>query len=175
MASSWGREEVKNRLLSAPRVREAYENPPLHLAVARAVVERRKELGITQEELAERMGTSQAQIWRIESGSFNPTSKTLSRVEKALGIPLGSFARSLQRPRESEQASSLGSASLSDPQITYGTAGLLDKPDYGKELYLRFVEDIVKRLTDEEWERVRKVREPRLEAAQDSEAEEGKP
>lgn len=79
-------EEAKDRLLANPEVREAYENPPLLLAVARAVVERRKELGLTQEELAEKMGTSQAQVWRIESGNFNPTAKTLSRLEGTLGI-----------------------------------------------------------------------------------------
>lgn len=90
-------EEVKNRLLANPWVREAYENPPLPLAVARAVVERRKELGVTQEELAEKMGTSQAQVWRIESGSFNPTAKTLSRLEQALGISLRKLYSEYQR------------------------------------------------------------------------------
>lgn len=86
-------EEVKKRLLANPWVKEAYENPPLPLATARAVVERRKELGITQEELAKRMETSQAQVWRIESGSFNPTSKTLSKLAKALDISVGALSQ----------------------------------------------------------------------------------
>lgn len=81
-------EEAKRRLLGNREVREAYENPPLPLATARTVVERRKELGITQKELADRLDSSQAQVWRIESGHFNPTLKTLSRLEKALGIEL---------------------------------------------------------------------------------------
>jgi transcriptional regulator with XRE-family HTH domain len=98
-------EEVKNKLFTNPWVREAYENLPLPLAIARAVVERRKELGLTQGELAERMGTSQAQVWRIESGAFNPTAKTLSRLEEALGISLGNLYREYQQtaqlsPRE---------------------------------------------------------------------------
>lgn len=90
-------EEVKKRLLTNPRVREAYENPPLHLAVARATVERRKELGMTQEELAKKMGSSQAQVWRIESGAFNPTSKTISKLEGALGVSLGASRRMPER------------------------------------------------------------------------------
>lgn len=56
-----------------------------------------------------------------------------------------------------------------NPEMVTLTAGLAT-PDYGRELFLRFVEDILKRLTDEEWERVRKVRpEPKRDA------EEGKP
>src|SRR5918994_7491079 len=89
-------EEVRNRLFTNPWVREAYENLPLPLATAQAVVERRKELGMTQEELAEKMGTSQAQVWRIESGAFNPTSKTLARLEEALEISFGSLYRKHQ-------------------------------------------------------------------------------
>jgi transcriptional regulator with XRE-family HTH domain len=89
-------EEVKKRLLANPRVREAYENPPLPLAMARAVVERRKELGMTQEELAELMGTSQAQVWRIERGDFNPTAKTLSRLEEALGVSVSQLYHQYQ-------------------------------------------------------------------------------
>lgn len=86
-------EEVKRRLLADPWVKEAYENPPLPLAVARAVVERRRELNMTQSELARTMETSQAQVWRIESGSFNPTSKTFSRLEAALGISFATLYR----------------------------------------------------------------------------------
>lgn len=81
-------EEAKRRLLGDPEVRRAYENPPLPLATARAVVERRKELGMTQKDLAEKIDSSQAQVWRIESGQFNPTLKTLSKLEEALGVKL---------------------------------------------------------------------------------------
>jgi transcriptional regulator with XRE-family HTH domain len=101
-------EEVKNKLLRNPWVREAYENPPLHLATARAVVERRKELGMTQEELAAKMGTSQSQVWRIESGAFNPTSKTLARLEGALGISFGKLYREYQQAAELAPEEQLG-------------------------------------------------------------------
>jgi transcriptional regulator with XRE-family HTH domain len=98
-------EEVKNRLLANPKVREAYENPPLSLTTARKVVQRRKELGMTQGRLADAMGTSQAQVWRIESGHFNPTAKTLTRLERALDMSFGDRFREFPRvlrdsPRE---------------------------------------------------------------------------
>ena len=98
-------EEVKNRLLANPKVREAYENPPLSLTTARKVVQRRKELGMTQGQLADAMGTSQAQVWRIESGHFNPTAKTLTRLERALDMSFGDGFREFPRvlrdsPRE---------------------------------------------------------------------------
>ena len=98
-------EEVKNRLLANPKVREAYENPPLSLTTARKVVQRRKELGMTQGQLANAMGTSQAQVWRIESGHFNPTAKTLNRLERVLDMSFGDRFREFPRvlrdsPRE---------------------------------------------------------------------------
>ncbi len=90
-------EEVKNRLLADPGVREAYDNPPLALATARKVVQRRKEIGMTQGQLAAAMGTSQAQVWRIESGHHNPTAKTLTRLERALETSFGERFRELPR------------------------------------------------------------------------------
>ncbi len=81
-------EEVKRRLLENERVREAYENPPLELVLARTVVERRRELGLSQEKLAEAAGTSQAQIWRIESGQANLRLDTLHRLERILGFTI---------------------------------------------------------------------------------------
>jgi transcriptional regulator with XRE-family HTH domain len=79
-------QEVKDRLLRDPQTRGAYERPPLRLAIARAVVERRRELGISQEELAQKLGTSQAQVWRLESGQGNPTMSTLERLGEVLGL-----------------------------------------------------------------------------------------
>lgn len=90
-------EEVKDQLIADPKAREAYENPPLSLATALKVVRRRKELGMTQGQLAEAMGTSQAQVWRIESGHFNPTAKTLTRLERALDMSFGERFRDFPR------------------------------------------------------------------------------
>lgn len=45
---------------------------------------RRKALGYSQDDLAERVGTSQGQIWLYESGRGNPTADMLISLAKAL-------------------------------------------------------------------------------------------
>ena len=95
-------EEVKRRLLADPDVREAYDNPPLAIAVARAVVRRRRELGLSQEELAKRLGTSQMQVWRIESGQANITLDTLQKLAETLVLTVELHASLEQRERASE-------------------------------------------------------------------------
>lgn len=54
-------------------------------AIARMVIARRTALGLTQRELAERMGTSHSAISRIESGQYPATPDTLRRLAHALG------------------------------------------------------------------------------------------
>lgn len=82
-------EEYKAEQMKDPEFRAAYENPPLSEVIANAVFRRRQELGITQTELAKARRTSQTQLWRIESGEYNPTLKTVG----ALGIELSSLLR----------------------------------------------------------------------------------
>lgn len=52
--------------------------------IAMQVVAFREKAGITQVELAERTGISQADISRIERGATSPTAKTLQRIAEAL-------------------------------------------------------------------------------------------
>lgn len=53
--------------------------------IAKLVVQRRAVLGISQRELASRVGTSEPAISRIESGRHATNVRTLRRVFKALG------------------------------------------------------------------------------------------
>lgn len=48
----------------------------------------RENLGLTQEELATRMGTSQPSVARLKAGGVTPTLDTLSRVADSLGLEL---------------------------------------------------------------------------------------
>lgn len=140
-------EEVKNRLLADPKVREAYENPPLALATAHMVVERRKALGLTQGQLAEAMGTSQSQVWRIESGHFNPTAKTLSRLESALNISFGDRFRDFPRvlkdsPREQlEEWRNTGILVMSDDDFEHALELEETAPGHLSKL-VRIIENI---------------------------------
>jgi transcriptional regulator with XRE-family HTH domain len=52
--------------------------------LARIVIRRRMELGLSQREVAQRMGTSNTAISRIESGQHPTKQETLSRLAAAL-------------------------------------------------------------------------------------------
>lgn len=52
--------------------------------ISRMVIRRRSEKGWTQQELAERMGTSHSVISRIESGQHQTSVETLKRLAAAL-------------------------------------------------------------------------------------------
>lgn len=56
--------------------------------IARIVIARRQRLGLTQQELAERVGTSHSVISRIESGQHPTTVTTLTRLAQAFGTHL---------------------------------------------------------------------------------------
>ena len=52
------------------------------------VQEARRRAGLTQRELAERAGTSQAAIARIERGRQEPSLETLQKILRAAGLEL---------------------------------------------------------------------------------------
>ena len=56
--------------------------------IARIVIARRDALGLTQKELAERVGTSHSVISRIESGQYPTSVTTLRRLAEAFGTNL---------------------------------------------------------------------------------------
>jgi transcriptional regulator with XRE-family HTH domain len=56
--------------------------------IAERVAERRKELGLSQAQLAELVDTTQSAIARLESGGRPPRIDTLLRIANALGCDL---------------------------------------------------------------------------------------
>lgn len=66
---------------SAAAAREVFEKA---YDIAMQVIALREKAGLTQVELAERCGISQADISRIERGATSPTTKTLQRIAEAL-------------------------------------------------------------------------------------------
>jgi ribosome-binding protein aMBF1 (putative translation factor) len=71
-----------------PAFREAYEALEAEFALATQVIEARARAGITQAELAERMGTSQSAVARLESGKAHPSVATLEKLAEATGSKL---------------------------------------------------------------------------------------
>ncbi|WP_280478207.1 helix-turn-helix domain-containing protein [Nocardia asiatica] len=60
----------------------------LSMALAQAVYDRRTELGVTQADLAERAGLTQAKISRIEGSDAVPTLPLLAKLAEALDATL---------------------------------------------------------------------------------------
>lgn len=71
-----------------PEVKEEYDALGPQYEIIRAEIESRKAVGMTQKELAERMGTAQANISRFESGNYNPTLAFLQKMAQSLGKTL---------------------------------------------------------------------------------------
>ena len=71
-----------------PAYREAYDALEEEFALAHAFLSARAQAGLTQEQLAERMHTSQSFIARLESGKVSPSTRTLFRFAKATGHTL---------------------------------------------------------------------------------------
>jgi ribosome-binding protein aMBF1 (putative translation factor) len=67
---------------------KAYEALEDEFALAAAMIEARAHAGLTQEELAQRMHTTQAVIARLESGRVKPSTRTLERLAAATGMKL---------------------------------------------------------------------------------------
>jgi ribosome-binding protein aMBF1 (putative translation factor) len=78
-------EEIKAELLADPKVRAEYEALAPEFEISAELLRARMRAGLSQEELAQRMKTSQSAIARLESGQTLPTTKTLLRFAKATG------------------------------------------------------------------------------------------
>lgn len=67
------------------RYREAGDRLQPFEQLARVVILRRARLGLSQQDLAERMGTTASVMSRIESGQHRTSTETLRRLAEALG------------------------------------------------------------------------------------------
>lgn len=81
-------EEVAKDWFKRPGFVAAYDALEEEFALASALIGARTRADLTQEELAQRMGTTQAAIARLESGRIRPTTRTLERYAKATGTRL---------------------------------------------------------------------------------------
>ncbi len=79
-------EEYWDRQLADPEFRQIYEEEAAKKELWLQLVEARQAAGLTQTEVARRLGVSQAQVARIEKRGYDAyTLNTLRRYVKALG------------------------------------------------------------------------------------------
>ena len=80
--------KLHEKWMNDPKYREAYDGMDGEFALATALIEARSRAHLTQEQLAERMQTTQAQVARLESGKTKPSTNTLRRFAEATGTRL---------------------------------------------------------------------------------------
>lgn len=79
---------VLREFLKNPANRFEYEKAETEFAPIRAILEARMKKGMTQAQIAKKMGTTQSSIARVESGKSHPTIPFLQRLADATGTRL---------------------------------------------------------------------------------------
>ena len=77
--------------------REAYDGLEPEFALARAVIAARVGAGLTQEQLAQRMKTTQSVIARLEGGRTRPSTQTLQKLATELKLTATEVAWAIAR------------------------------------------------------------------------------
>ena len=81
-------DDVKSRRTGSNARRRGYEEAKDAFELGARVRTERERLGLTQTEMAQRMGTSQPTVARLEAGGVTPSLDTLHRAAEALGLEL---------------------------------------------------------------------------------------
>ena len=80
--------ELHQKWLKRPGYRQAHKALEAEFNLAAAMLEARAHAGLTQEQLARRMRTTQTAIARLESGRTKPSTRTLERIARATDMRL---------------------------------------------------------------------------------------
>ena len=81
------RDSLNEQMLNPEFVKE-WENLEPEYQLINALIDARKSANITQAQLSNLTGISQADISRLETGESNPSLKTLKRLANAFGMQL---------------------------------------------------------------------------------------
>ena len=77
--------DLKERLMQDPEFQEEYERIDEEYSLIESLVRARTEANLTQEQLAERLGTTQSAVARMEGGRVSPSIATIRRYARATG------------------------------------------------------------------------------------------
>jgi len=80
--------DMHKRWMEEPEYQRAYEALEGEFGLAKAVLQARNRVGLTQAELARKMGTTQPVLARLEGGRARPSMRTLERLARATGTRL---------------------------------------------------------------------------------------
>ena len=79
---------IKKQSLKNKKVMKAYNDLDLEFSIINQIIEKRIKMGMSQKDLALKIGTKQPSIARFESGDYNPTISFLKKVSEALDSKL---------------------------------------------------------------------------------------
>ena len=79
---------MHKKWMKKPKYRKAYEALEKEFVLASAVMDVRNRAGLTQAQLARKMGTTQPVVARLESGRTRPSMRTLDCLAEATGSRL---------------------------------------------------------------------------------------
>ena len=86
-------EEFLAKQMKDPEFKKEYDALEPEFEIIQAMIDARKNSGMTQKELADKTGIAQSDISKIENGNANPSIRTLQRLAKGMGKKLNiSFA-----------------------------------------------------------------------------------
>jgi len=84
--------ELKAKALSNPETQAAYDDMALEFLILRQMLKARQKAGLSQAQVAERMGTKAPAVTRLESslgnGKHSPSLATLQKYASAVGCQL---------------------------------------------------------------------------------------
>ncbi len=78
--------EFKKKALQDPEIMAEYNHLGPEYEIIEAIIRKRTEKGMSQKQLADKMGTKQSALSRLESGTYNPSLAFLKKVATALGV-----------------------------------------------------------------------------------------
>lgn len=78
-------ESLKAEFLANPEVKASYDAMDNEFALANALISARAEAKLSQQEVAERMQTTQSAVARMESGRHAPSMTSLGKYATAVG------------------------------------------------------------------------------------------
>lgn len=73
------------KLMADPDFVKEYEDSAAEFALAREVIQARLGAGLSQQQLAQKMATTQSAVARLESGRHLPSMSTLKKLATATG------------------------------------------------------------------------------------------
>ena len=81
-------DDFLNTQMKDPEFKKEYDALEPEFEIIQAMIDARKDAGLTQQELAKRTGIAQSDISKLERGNANPSLRTLRRLATGMGKKL---------------------------------------------------------------------------------------